>query len=92
MNDDATDTAAPRYHVTIAAVGKHFVAVENALSETYQCGLALATVMRRAGRVGFSRAAWSYPLDIAQATAKSLNERFVSNGGIGQPFRAVEAP
>ena len=89
---DATDTAAPRYRIAIAAVGKHFVAADNALRQTYQCVLPLAIVMRRAGRVGDSRTAWSYPLDVAQETAAGLNERFVLNGGIGQPFRVEDAP
>lgn len=89
---DTTDTAAPRYRITIAAVGKHFMAADNALRGAYQCGLPLAIVMRRAGRVGDSRTAWSYPLDVAQETAACLNERFASEGGIGQPFRVTEAP
>ena len=89
--NDITDTA-PRYRIAIAAVGKHGIAAERAIQGVYQCGLPLAIVMRRAGRVGDSRTAWSYPLDVAQETAAGLNERFVSNGGIGQPFRVEEAP
>ncbi len=89
---DTADTA-PRYRITIARPRYlEFVAVENALMEMYACGRDLATKMLDAGRVGDSRAAWSYPLDVAQATAKNLNERFTSNGGIGQPFRTSEAP
>jgi hypothetical protein len=92
MNDTTDTTATPRYRIAITAVGKHFMAADNALRGAYQCGLPLAIVMRRAGRVGDSRTAWSYPLGVAQETAAGLNERFVSNGGIGQPFRVEEAP
>lgn len=88
---DTTDTA-PRYRIAIAAAGKHGIAAERAIEGVYQCGAPVAAMMRRLGRVGDSRAAWAYPLDVATNTAASMNAAFASLGGVGQPFRTSEAP
>lgn len=87
------DTTVPRYRITIAGLSAdHKIIAVLALRKHFCIGLTEALTMLRECRVGDSRIAFQFPSEDAEAMANALNALFNEHRGIGQPFRAVEAP